>query len=303
MRRALVFIPYKLARTLFKLPRTLPHPCRGPRGPFRELPQHMCFIVCFRKPSAAHGLQDLLPQVLAQKGTQPVWAWAPLGYPCYVATCLQTRGHPSTELPQSFRKPSAKYAVCFGLPGLLLATALAFLVRSNTFFFCCNRFSVLFHARTEFDFISATKLPPTSRKQVPSAKPSAKPSEKPSEKPSARVARCTCSIVMSLSLRNSRRSVDRRKRCVSRSVCAGTCCGAYACGACAWPRSYVGLNTGVQHFRQPVLGELRFAALCSSMNDSCIAHLSRCVRWPVLRHESPSCHVLIQPIHPYVRSY
>ena len=38
------------------------------RGPFRILPRHMCFIVCFRKPSAAHGLQDLLPQVSAQKG-------------------------------------------------------------------------------------------------------------------------------------------------------------------------------------------------------------------------------------------
>ena len=25
---------------------SLPHPCRGPRGPFRELPRHMCFIVC-----------------------------------------------------------------------------------------------------------------------------------------------------------------------------------------------------------------------------------------------------------------
>ena len=46
---------------------------RGPfrilpaRGPFRELPGHMCFIVCFRKPSAGHGLQVLLPRALAQK--------------------------------------------------------------------------------------------------------------------------------------------------------------------------------------------------------------------------------------------
>ena len=62
------FIPYKLAWTLFKLPRTLPQPCRRPRGPFRELPQHMCFIVCFRKPSAAHEIPDKLPRVLAQKG-------------------------------------------------------------------------------------------------------------------------------------------------------------------------------------------------------------------------------------------
>ena len=36
--------------------------------PFREPPRCMFFIVSFRKPSAAHVLQDLLPRVLAQKG-------------------------------------------------------------------------------------------------------------------------------------------------------------------------------------------------------------------------------------------
>ena len=48
-----MLIPLKLDSRLFKLPRTLPHHCRGPRGPFRGLPRHMLFIVCFRQPSAA----------------------------------------------------------------------------------------------------------------------------------------------------------------------------------------------------------------------------------------------------------
>ena len=61
-------------------------------------------------------------------------------------------------------------------------------------FFYCNRFYELFHARTEtIRCISATKLPQTFREQIPSANlPHA----------SARVARCTFSIIISLSLLN-----------------------------------------------------------------------------------------------------
>ena len=95
-------------------------------------------------------------------------------------------------LPRSFREASAKYAGCFGLLGLLLASALRVYKRyvsctQQHLFFYWNCFSELFHARTG---ISATKLPQTFREQIPSASlPHA----------SARVARRTLLIIMSLS--------------------------------------------------------------------------------------------------------
>ena len=85
-------------------------------------------------------------------------------------------------LPRSFREASANLprntpavlvflACCWQL---LFEQAFRFLSQQHLFFYW-NRFSEIFHARTEtFDFIQAPKLLQTFREQIPSAKPSAR---------------------------------------------------------------------------------------------------------------------------------
>ena len=141
----------------------------------------------------------------------------PLGYPCYLAACLQTRGHPSAELPRSFREASANLPR--STPAVLAFLAAVGICSSSKryvsctqqhLFFYWNCFSELFHARTEtLSCISATKLPQTFRKQISSASlPHA----------SARVARRTFSIIMSLSPLNPPTPSPQRGRRMGRAV-------------------------------------------------------------------------------------
>ena len=103
-----------------------------PRAGFLgELPRDMCFIVCFRKPSTAHALQDLLPRVCTQKrksfkqGRKVVVRSSLCRLGLHSATCATwalARKH-GAMLPRSFREPSAKSAGCFGHLGLLCSSS------------------------------------------------------------------------------------------------------------------------------------------------------------------------------------
>ena len=152
-----MLVPYKSDWTLFKLPLTLPHPCRGPRGPFHKLPRHMLVIVCFCKPCVACGLQVLLTRVLARKESQFKQVrkvmfrrslcrlGLHLDYPCYVGTCMQSRGHSSAELPRTFREIRRQVWSSW-LVGNCSSGKRCVSRTAKPLCFYCNRFSVLFHA-------------------------------------------------------------------------------------------------------------------------------------------------------------